>query len=178
MGLINHFKEAKEARKAKKAARAAREAEFPSVMSTMAFETQKLMPYTSSINYYAGFVPTDGVWEREVTLPSTILTQYEAQRIVTADGDRYQVYILQTSWPNRRPDKILDESAKLPNNDGTFIFTKEQALNYLKQLEQEALKTRNIAEDGAEVDCYFGRYFPQQEVTTKTTKAAPKKPSA
>lgn len=161
MGLIKHFKEAKEARKAQKAAEKAREAEFPPMMTTMTFKSQVILPYLSSINPYGGLVPPDDECEREVKLPTTMLNQYEARKIVTAVGDRYQVYNVVKLWPNSRPEKVSDESAKLPNNDGTVIFTKEQAVNYLKQLEQEDLKTKDVYEDGAKTKRHVAQYLPK-----------------
>ena len=86
----------------------------------------------------------------------------EASRIQTADGPRYEVYDI-----NVRVHHIFDVNHKYTRSEerlresGTnrTLFTQAEAMNLLRQFEQEQTKSNRVFRDGNHTPYYFGRWM-------------------
>lgn len=83
---------------------------------------------------------------------------YEAHKVATSKGPRYEVYGLASVY-TKKP-RIKPSAGRIEDAAGNVLFTKEQTLAFLERLDAALAKRGTVERDGDHTRHYHGRYHP------------------
>jgi hypothetical protein len=152
-------------------------AEYPSFMATMRFSEEVTVPYDVTTRSYTRPVADGDYWYYKTTYydpplverkeySATKYSWYEAQKIQTADGPRYEIHDCTKQVPGWKCDADRSDD-RISCGGGRALYTKEAAIGLLKDLEQVFLRMKDVSADANRTRKHFGRY-------TAPKPAAPK----